>query len=236
MSKKKKAMHEVEMNVEEQGPSCSATLQAAAELISERCGGGFGLVSGVKLTTDEIGKLTAKDIKKLEQLGMGFVTGIAAVETMSVIYPIYEKAAEVYAFLDDKGIVYEKVPHVLVESTPPLIKQIDRGDIDISIEDGRMVLKKGKEEGDSKNILLVSTDTSEKDRCDACIAVMDYIKTAIEQGKVRTVDINSKEGKAIIKAIFGDADFEYPSYIIQDTFGGYTKGDLKELLVEFGED
>lgn len=211
---------------DEDNISCEATLEAAAELIAERCSiGGKQYPPGIKLSEKEERKLKRGDIIALRELGVDMV-GYEIGTT--IIHPIHsDKKDEISSFLKERGITFSLVPHSLV------LRAWNAGGIDISIEDERMVLKKGKREQQPKeHILLVST---KGESCEACTVVTDYIKNAIAKDIVRVIEITDEAATEIIKEVFGKADYEYPAYVIKEG-EEYKKGDLRDLLVQFGED
>lgn len=85
----------------------------------------------------------------------------------------------------------------------------------------------------TERILLVS---KRLEVCDACEAVIDFVSNAIASDKVTVVDIADSRGVKIAGALYkGKPDFLIPAYIIKEG-DRYSEGDLKDLMVEYGND
>jgi hypothetical protein len=215
------AMIAVEHALEEV-PSCLATLNAAAELLAERCSGEFRLpdlrqAPGVLVRTSELKKLGEADRDKLSEQTILNMPARAA----RVIIPIVGDPEEVYRFLEEHGVAFDKITTLVTE---------------YAVDEKWLVDIEGKVKEPSrlppptKRILLVSTKGAEQ--CEACTAVMDFIKGAIESGKVQVLDMNDEAALPIIASVFGNEEFDIPMYLIAED-GKYTIGDLRDLLVEF---
>ena len=93
--------------------------------------------------------------------------------------------------------------------------------------------KKKTEEGAEEKILLVS---AKLEVCPACTTVTEFIAKAITAGKVRVIDIADEEGLKIAETLYkGKKDFAVPAYIIVKD-DKYTEGDLRDLMVEVGDE
>lgn len=92
---------------------------------------------------------------------------------------------------------------------------------------------KKTEKGAEEKILLVS---AKLDVCPACTTVTEFIAKAIADGKVRVIDIADEEGLKIAETLYkGKKDFAVPAYItVKDD--KYIEGDLKDLMVEVGDE
>jgi len=205
------------------GEECLATLEAAAELIGERCSllNSVVFTEGVKLSAKMERSLTEENVTELAKLGMNLV-GFA--QAKSVVYPVFGNNKEqVYNYLKEEGIEFQIVPTMVGRAWAP-------DEVGKAQPEAKAEVEKAPATG-IEHILLISTKI---ETCDACTTVTEFIKGAIDDRKVRVIDISDGEAAEIIEKVFSNEDFEYPAYIIKrgDT---YKKGDLQELMFEMSE-